>query len=144
YGADGSRGSRSGQIKHNGEITPYAGIIYDLSQNVSIYASYTDIFNPTTSKDRNMEILEPTLGSNLELGVKAELFDQRLTGSAAIFKTRQDRFPVADPELKDVPLSDGSYAYISVDGTESRGVEFSLSGYLNPKWMVHAGYAYVD
>ncbi|MEQ1278843.1 TonB-dependent receptor [Acinetobacter soli] len=36
----------SGNRKFDNQITPYFGMIYDFDQNHSVYASYTDIFNP--------------------------------------------------------------------------------------------------
>jgi outer membrane receptor for ferric coprogen and ferric-rhodotorulic acid len=33
-------------LKHDHEVTPYAGLVYDISRNYSVYASYTDIFQP--------------------------------------------------------------------------------------------------
>jgi outer-membrane receptor for ferric coprogen and ferric-rhodotorulic acid len=41
-------------------------------------------------------------------------------------------------------LSDGSSAYVGVDGTESEGIEISLSGSINEQWSVNTGYTYVD
>jgi hypothetical protein len=38
-------------VKNDSEITPYAGIVYDLSENYSAYASYTSIFLPQNLKD---------------------------------------------------------------------------------------------
>ena len=36
-----------------GKMIPYAGIVYDLSENHSVYASYTDIFTPQSYFKRN-------------------------------------------------------------------------------------------
>ncbi|MGT2490849.1 TonB-dependent receptor domain-containing protein [Cupriavidus basilensis] len=32
-----------------GKITPYVGLVYDLSKHWSAYASYTNIFKPQTT-----------------------------------------------------------------------------------------------
>jgi outer membrane receptor for ferric coprogen and ferric-rhodotorulic acid len=37
-------------MKENGVFSPYAGIVYDLDQQLSVYASYSDIFKETLNK----------------------------------------------------------------------------------------------
>ncbi|WZB68677.1 TonB-dependent receptor [Achromobacter xylosoxidans] len=49
---------------------PYAGIVYDLTPEQSVYASYTDIFQPQSSQDRNGNVLDPIVGKNYEMGWK--------------------------------------------------------------------------
>lgn len=39
-----------GKRKETGEVTPYAGVVYDLNDTYSVYASYTKIFKPQTSQ----------------------------------------------------------------------------------------------
>ena len=144
YNTSGSYVNNTGAFEVNDELTPYAGLVYDINQNYSLYASYTDIFNPQNYKDKNENLLSPVLGSNTEIGLKGEFFEGRLTASTAIFKTKQDDYAVRDMTQPDNSLSDGSSAYIGVDGTESEGVEISVSGSIIDQWIINAGYTYVD
>jgi outer membrane receptor for ferric coprogen and ferric-rhodotorulic acid len=41
------------QYSVNGRVTPYAGIIYDLTDTYSLYGSYTNIFAPDGLRDIN-------------------------------------------------------------------------------------------
>lgn len=75
-------------MKH--ELTPYGGIVYDLTDKLSAYASYTEIFLPQSERDINGQQLDPIVGESYETGLKAEFFDGRLNASAAIFKIKQD------------------------------------------------------
>ena len=140
----GSFVNTTGAFEVDNELTPYVGLVYDINQTYSLYASYTDIFNPQNYKDKDNNLLEPVLGSNAEVGLKAEYFDGKLTMSTALFKTKQDNYAVRDMTQPDNSLPDGSSAYIGVDGTESEGVEFSVSGYITDQWSINAGYTYVD
>ncbi|MGM8226658.1 TonB-dependent siderophore receptor [Cellvibrio sp. ARAG 10.3] len=134
----------TGSFEVNDELTPYVGLVYDINQTYSLYASYTDIFNPQNYKDKDNNLLEPVLGSNVEVGLKAEYLGGKLILSTALFTTKQDNYAVRDMTQPENSLPDGSSAYIGVDGTESEGVEFSVSGLITDQWTINAGYTYVD
>lgn len=144
YNTSGAYVNKTGTFEVTDELTPYAGLVYDLNQQYSLYASYTDIFNPQNYKDKDDNLLEPVLGSNAELGLKGEFFGGKLTASTAVFKTKQDNYAVRDMTQPENSLPDGSSAYVGVDGTESEGVELSVSGNLSDQWVINAGYTYVD
>jgi outer membrane receptor for ferric coprogen and ferric-rhodotorulic acid len=57
-------------MEENAVFSPYAGIIYDLNEQLSVYASYSDIFKPQTAMDRTGSVLEPIIGANYEAGIK--------------------------------------------------------------------------
>jgi outer membrane receptor for ferric coprogen and ferric-rhodotorulic acid len=44
-------------MKESGVVSPYGGIVYDLNRQWSLYASYSDIFNPQTVLDRKGNVL---------------------------------------------------------------------------------------
>lgn len=134
----------TGAYQVDEQVTPYFGVVHDINQSVSLYASYTDIFTPQNYKDKNNNLLEPVLGSNIEVGAKAVFMDGRLSGSVALFQARQDNFAVRDSSQPIGSLPDGSSAYVAVDGTKSEGMELSLSGYLRPGWLINAGYTHVE
>ena len=72
-----------------GEVTPYAGLVQDLNENWSAYASYTQIFKPQSSQDPDGNTLLPMTGSNYEIGLKGEFLDKRLQTSIALFQSDQ-------------------------------------------------------
>ena len=123
----------------NHELTPYAGVVYDLTDSVSAYASYTDIFLPQSERDANGQQIEPIVGKSYELGLKSELFDGRLNASAAIFKIEQDNLAVSTGVV--IPGSPtGELAYEASEGATSKGFELEMSGELTPGWNIGAGY----
>lgn len=144
YDVGGAFTNTSGAYDIDSEMTPYFGVVHDLNRQFSLYASYTDIFQPQNYKDKDNHLLEPVLGSNIEGGIKAELLDKRLLATASVFQAKQDNFAVRDSSQPDGSLPDGSSAYIAVDGTQSQGVEFTVSGQVRPGWIVNAGYTFVD
>lgn len=126
--------------------TPYAGVVYDLTPNLSVYGSYTDIFKPSTDYDVNGVLLDPAEGVNLEAGFKLAFFEDRLNLSLAFYRTRKDNVP------EYVPAADGSanygptgaYVYRGIDGTRTTGFDLEISGELSPTWQIGGGYSYTN
>ena len=117
-------------------VTPYAGLVYDINDTWSAYASYTSIFQPVQNRDANGRYLDPTTGESYEAGVKADWFNTRLTTSVAIFRIEQDNLPVQDTFVSPVT---GQKGYHSEDGTVSKGIEFEVNGALTDNWQMTFG-----
>ncbi len=143
YDTSGSYTDTSGRYKVSDEVTPYVGVVYDIVPDVSVYASYTEIFNPQNYRDKNNNLLAPVEGSNLEAGLKAQLFEGRALATAAVFEAKQDNYAVLDTTQPPNTLPDGSSAYVGVNGTKSRGWEVDFNGELRPGWTLNAGYTHV-
>ena len=61
------------RTRETGEVTPFAALIYDLNEHLSVYASYADIFQPqSTYTDESGSPLQPKTGASYELGIKGE------------------------------------------------------------------------
>jgi len=131
------------QLKHDHELTPYAGVVYDINEMFSAYASYTDIFQPQNRKDLVGNILDPVVGKSYETGIKGDFLDGRVNASFAVFKIRQDKL-AQEAGLVDRdgtgPLAPEAY-YRAANGTKSDGFEFEVSGELARGWNATAGYS---
>ena len=126
YGTDQSR--------KNSAVSPYVGLIYDLTPHVSLYASYTDIFNPQVEVDVKHARLDPAQGSSIEGGIKSEWFGGRLYATASLFRARQKglaSFAGVFP--------DGKSYYEGVD-TTSKGFELEVAGRITDSWTLNGGY----
>ncbi|NYH12567.1 TonB-dependent siderophore receptor [Pseudomonas moraviensis] len=124
--------------KEHGVVTPYAGLVYDLDDTYSVYASYTSIYQPQTYKDINGSTLAPVEGDSYEAGLKAAYFDGRLNASLAFFRIEQDG--VAESIGTNAVTNEGIYK--AIDGATTKGVELELAGELADGWNVSAGYTY--
>lgn len=121
------------------KFTPYAGILYDLTPHHTIYASYTDIFQPQQIRDRNGDFLDPLSGSTYEAGLKSSFFGGRLNTAISIFRIEQDNFGVEDGNIV-VPGTVNEQAYIGVKGAKSTGFEVEANGEVLPGWSVSGNY----
>jgi iron complex outermembrane receptor protein/outer membrane receptor for ferric coprogen and ferric-rhodotorulic acid len=139
-------GKKTSDYKQDSEFTPYAGVVYDLNKQWSVYASYTDTFQPQSSYQTvGGGALKPAVGSNTEVGVKGELYNGRLNFSAAVFQIRKENIAVVDAaNLGNCPNSLASTdCYINGSTYRSKGFETEISGELTRGWNVAAGYTFV-
>ena len=126
-----------------GRLVPYVGATYDLNDNFTAYASYTDIFMPQTyNRDRNNKVLEPDEGKNYEVGIKGEFYGGRLNTSLAYFEVHETNRAEPDAEYNADPTNP-SILYASI-GTKAKakGFEAEMSGELAPGWQAQAGFTH--
>lgn len=120
-------------------LTPRVGIVYQPIQPISLYASYSQSFNPSDGAfDASGNLLEPEKGEGFEVGIKAELIGDRLSATLAYFDITKQNVATADPRF---PLGGLS---VATGEQQSRGVELDLSGEILPGWNIIASYAYTD
>jgi outer membrane receptor for ferric coprogen and ferric-rhodotorulic acid len=122
--------------RQSGVVTPYAGLVYDLDDTYSVYASYTSIYQPQMSKDANRQLLDPVQGNSHEAGIKAEYFGGRLNARFALYRIEQDNI------AEYVSGVDTESVYRAVQGASTKGFEIELAGELRDGWNLSAGYTY--
>lgn len=125
--------------KETGKVLPYSGLVYDINDHWSVYASYTETFQPQEEAGPDSSPLAPTEGSSKEIGVKSSWFDDRLNTSFAVF----------DAEHKNLASALGrkdAYGRDLYEGIDfkSVGYEMEISGELMPGLEATVGYTYVD
>lgn len=126
--------------QESGKVVPYAGLTYDLNDNFTAYASYTEIFQPQTQyRTRTRAMLAPNEGKNYEFGLKGEFFGGRLNSSLAYFEVHEENRPLADTAWNSQPGVD--YSYIGTK-TKTKGYEAEISGELAKGWQLQAGYTH--
>lgn len=124
----------------SGNVTPYAGLIYALNNQWSVYGSYTGIFQPQSSRTAQGTLLDPVQGVNYEAGIKGELMDGRVNTSFAVF--RYDHKNRADTDYASGMVCNGSYCSIASGKVRSQGLEAEVSGEVASGLQVIAGYTF--
>lgn len=122
--------------RSTGKVTPYAGLVYDLTKQVTLYGSYADIFVPQTQQRADLSVLPPRVGKQYEVGTKAELLDGKLAATLALFKINDTNRALAD-------ASNPGY-YTTAGELESKGWEVEVVGRPVRGLDVSAGYTYLD
>lgn len=131
-------------FKSGSRFLPYAGVVLSPFGNLSIYASYTTIFQPQNYLDADNKLLPPIEGNTYEGGIKGEFFGGRLNAALSVFRMEQSnvallsgRVPI-DPSVPNGPQRN---AYRAVDGVVSKGFEAEVAGEILPGWNITAGYS---
>ena len=123
------------------------GLVWKPLDNGSVYASYATSATPpggivgegvegngliaagsTITSD-----LKPEETVNYELGTKWDVFHDRLSLTAAVFRT----------EKKNTRVLTDSFTYENAGESRVDGLELSASGKITDKWQVFAGYSYL-
>ncbi|NJN39194.1 MAG: TonB-dependent receptor, partial [Acaryochloridaceae cyanobacterium CSU_3_4] len=104
------------------------GIVYQPIEPISLYASYSSSFVPNNTLTRTGDLIEPTRGTQLEVGVKAEGLDGKLSATLAAYQITRTNVLAVDP-------IDDNFS-IPIGETRSRGLEFDLVGEPLPGWNI--------
>jgi len=123
------------------------GAQYDLTDDVMAYATYSRGYKGpgfsglTVSNVNQDQRVAPEIPTNVELGIRASLFDRKLTVNATAFRMR-----VRDFQAQVADLSSASYAnrITNAGSLKSKGVEFSIVARPTPDLTLSGGGAYVD
>lgn len=117
-------------------FSPRAGLVVKPTENVSLYASYTESFNPTIGRGEDGEVFTSELGKQFEVGVKATLLGDRLSATLAYYDLRRSNVLTQDPTNPGFQVQVGEQA--------SNGVELDIVGEILPGWNIIANYAYTN
>jgi outer-membrane receptor for ferric coprogen and ferric-rhodotorulic acid len=133
YRREGNNGADFDQTENN--VSPYAGLTFDFTDDILGYVSYSDIYQPQDQTDIDGVYLDPTKGVNHEVGVKAEWIDKRLLTTLAWFNARQKGLAT----YVGYDFASERYYYEGVD-VESKGFEFEATGRLGAHTDIVFGY----
>lgn len=123
------------------EVTPYAGAVWDIDDAHSLYASYSEVFQPQSALDEQGDLLEPRQGRQYEAGIKGSYRDGALNARFTLFQLTDENRATTPYDENGAPIS----AYQVASGeTRIRGGELELGGELMPGWQWLAGYTYLD
>jgi catecholate siderophore receptor len=118
-------------------ISPRAGLIFDLMENTSIYASYSESYQQIkgdqyASLNAYDNKSDPNTFENTEFGVKYDL-PNGLSFTAAFFNVEANK-----------PQTDDNGATFYKEKSDVSGFELQLLGALTDKWYLSASYTSLD
>ncbi|HFC8138386.1 TPA: TonB-dependent siderophore receptor [Neisseria meningitidis] len=119
------------------KFTGYAGAVYDLNDNNSLYLSLSQLYTPQTNLDADGKLLKPRQGNQFEVGYKGSHMDDRLNTRVSFYRMK-DKNAAAPLNPKD-----RNTRYAALGERVMEGVETEISGAVTPKWQIHAGYSYL-
>jgi catecholate siderophore receptor len=139
------------RVSKNNIFSPKASLIWEPSENVSAYLTYSKASVPQANAIGNGDSLAGiTLGGTIsradlppeetetfDAGVKLALFGNRLLVQSSIYQITRNNATETDPAT-------GFRQYSSEPKQRLRGFELGLSGGVSPDLRLSANYAYID
>ena len=118
-------------------ISPRAGIVFDVTDNTSLYASYSESYQQIkgdqyASLNAYDNKSDPNTFENTEFGVKYDL-PNGLSFSAAFFNVEANK-----------PQTNDNGATFYKEKSDVSGFELQILGALTDKWYLSAGYTSLD
>jgi iron complex outermembrane receptor protein len=123
--------------QHDTAWSPRVGIVYQPTNWLSLYFSYSRSFSPNSasSVDVSGEQFEPETGRQFEVGLKADI-NSRLSATLAFFDLRKQNVSTPDPDHPNFSVQTGEQT--------SKGIELGIAGEILPGWDVFFAYTYLD
>ncbi|WP_288131185.1 TonB-dependent siderophore receptor [Microbulbifer sp.] len=127
--SEGTGYGTSKATRESGRVLPYAGVVYRIDDNYSVYASHTETFMPQDDISEDLTYMDPTEGVNQEIGAKGAFFDGKLVATASYYQTEQNNVAEFLKEIED-PISGGPLSVYAGEDYDSDGYDLTLSGML--------------
>ncbi|MCP3731483.1 TonB-dependent siderophore receptor [Sphingomonas sp. MG17] len=118
------------------KFSPMAGLVFEPSRSVSIYASYGKGFRPNSGVGFNGQPFDPENSESYEVGAKFITSDGRITSTLSLYTMTKDGVLTADPANAGFSRPGGS--------ARSKGIEFDLNAKLGAGFELFLTYAYTD
>ncbi len=123
------------------QLSMRTGLVFNARPDLSFYLSYSQGYTSSGGRlGAGGGQIDPETSESIELGAKFKTFDERLLLTATLFNTeKQDLAFVVNPT--DPPAAQ---FFGNLGAIQSQGFELEAVGFINERWRVQAGYAYID
>lgn len=138
-------GTVSGRSTYSdSDVTFRGGAIFKPRPDVSLYASWSQSFEPQAAADQSSDAggpFAPVTGNQLEGGVKTQLFAGRLQANAAVYRIVRKNILQVDPAKEPI---NGVDQLAPIGEVTSKGFEIDLTTDITPDWVLLVNYGYND
>ncbi|MDG1858691.1 MAG: TonB-dependent siderophore receptor, partial [Emcibacteraceae bacterium] len=117
-------------------LTLQAGLVYEVSDDVSIYSVYGEGFRPNSGTDFAGDTFDAEETTSYEVGVKFQNASGSLNGTVSGFYMEKTNIITADPVNSGFTTAAGD--------ARSKGIEVDLNGLIGENFRYLLSYAYID
>ncbi|MEN2749882.1 TonB-dependent siderophore receptor [Sphingomonas sp. T9W2] len=104
-------------------FTGRASLTYQITERLTAYATYNESFIPSSGTTREGKPVGPETGYQTEAGLKASLFDNRLSASLAAYRMVRREVATSDPRN-----GTGEFFVIATGEQVHKGIEAEITG----------------
>lgn len=104
-------------------FTGRASVTYQLTRNLTAYATFNESFIPSNGTTREGDPVDPETGYQVEAGLKASLFENRLSASIAAYRMVRRNVATSDPRN-----GTGEFFVIPTGEQVHKGIEVEITG----------------
>ena len=116
-------------------LTQRAGLLYQLTPEIGLFANASTSFKPNNGLDAAGRSFDPEEGIGYEIGIKSELFDDRLSSTLAAFHIEKKNVLALDP---------GTDTSRAMGKARSQGFDLQVAGQVTDAVRVIGAFAYID
>ena len=126
-------------------FSPKVGLVYQPTNDISLFGSYSSSFSPNTGTNVNLENLEASIIDQIEFGVKKEFLDGKLTSNITLYQIENSNLAQTAPYLADgTTVNVNSNIKVLGGSTKSKGIEIDITARPIEGLNIIAGYSYND
>lgn len=124
-------------------VSPRLGVVWSPLNDHSLYASYSKNFIPSGGADTvsldtnprggNVNALDPQFSRQMEVGVKSDWFDKRISTTLSLFQL--------DLYNRRTQVSASPDIYVLTGLERNRGIELGVNGQLAANWFIRSGFS---
>ena len=102
---EGENSSATQDVRESGYVTPYGGLVLDLDDQHSLYASYSQVFKPQSEAGADGRIVDPREGEQYEVGIKGSYFGGDLNARITAFQLTDENRAAGAIDDSGAPIS---------------------------------------
>ncbi|MDR7370862.1 TonB-dependent siderophore receptor [Flavobacterium aquidurense] len=133
----------TGATAVNKAFSPKAGLVVQPTKDLSLFASYSNSFNPNTGTTVDSKPLDPSIIDQYEVGVKKDFFRGLLTTNITVYQITNNNLAQTAQYLSDgITQNVNTNLKELVGATKGKGVEIDITATPVEGLNIMAGYSF--
>ncbi|WP_339918540.1 TonB-dependent receptor [uncultured Flavobacterium sp.] len=125
-------------------FTPKLGLVYQPTQDMALFASYSNSFTPNSGTTIDLKVIKPSLIDQYELGIKKDFWQGVLSTNITLYQIENSNLAQTAEFKADGSNNTDSSIKVLSGATKSKGVELDITARPTEGLRLMAGYSYND
>jgi len=125
-------------------FSPKLGLVFQPSKKTSLFASFSDSFTPNTGTTVSGAVLNPSIISQYEFGIKNDFWKGLLCLNITLYQITNDKLAQTAELKADGSINTDASVKVLNGETKSKGIEVDITAKPIEGLNINAGYSYND